>query len=338
MKWDALVVGAGPAGATCAYLLAKGGAKVLLVDSKKKVGVPVQCAEFVPVQLYHSFKEFFTPEAVAQKVEKMVHFLPGREPYESPSEGFVLNRERWEERIVSLALKEGAVLKLKTRFEGFEDGKVLLKDLTSGKTFEQEADFLVGADGARSAVARKTGRATERFLPATQLTLPLKKPLGDLLIYFREYAPGGYCWLFPKGKTANVGVGLEGGSPFEALRRFLEEVKELVELKPLRRTGGFIPAEGLLPLVRGRVLLAGDAGGFCHPVTGAGIANAVLSASVLAEALLRGKPEDYEEEAREVFEETLSRALKKRELMKKWESLEELIPKVWPAFPDYYGN
>jgi len=335
MKWDALVVGSGPAGATAAYLLSKGGAKVLLVDSRKRVGYPVQCAEFVPLQLYHAFKEFFTP-TVAQKVKEMVHFIPGRETYRSPSEGLVLNRERWEERIVSLAIKEGATLRLRTKFLGFEGRKALLKDLTTGRTYAEEADFTVGADGARSAV-KKTGRATERFLSASQLTLPLREPLGDLLIYFREYAPGGYCWVFPKGKVANLGVGLEGNAA-EVLPLFLREVKELVELKPLRRTGGLIPAEGLLPLVRGRVLLAGDAGGFCHPITGAGISSAVLSGSMLAEALLAGRPEDYEEEAREVFGETLSRALKKRKLAERWENLAELVPKLWPAFPDYYRD
>lgn len=58
-KVDVLVVGGGPAGATCAYELADKGLKVLIVDIKRRIGTPVQCAEFVPIQLYHKFKEFF---------------------------------------------------------------------------------------------------------------------------------------------------------------------------------------------------------------------------------------------------------------------------------------
>jgi digeranylgeranylglycerophospholipid reductase len=43
------------------------GAKVLVVDFKRKIGTPVQCAEFVPIQLYHHFKEFFDEEGYSPK-------------------------------------------------------------------------------------------------------------------------------------------------------------------------------------------------------------------------------------------------------------------------------
>ena len=93
LKCEFLVVGGGPAGSTTAYKLAKGGAKVLVVDFKRKIGTPVQCAEFVPIQLYHQFKEFFDEEGTAQRVNKMVHFTPWGEVVSMESPGFVLNRE-----------------------------------------------------------------------------------------------------------------------------------------------------------------------------------------------------------------------------------------------------
>ncbi|MFZ8784742.1 NAD(P)-binding protein, partial [Thermocrinis sp.] len=89
LKCEFLVVGGGPAGSTTAYKLAKGGAKVLVVDFKRKIGTPVQCAEFVPIQLYHQFKEFFDEEAIAQRVNKMVHFTPWGEVVSMDSPGFV---------------------------------------------------------------------------------------------------------------------------------------------------------------------------------------------------------------------------------------------------------
>ncbi len=115
LKCEFLVVGGGPAGSTTAYKLAKEGAKVLVVDFKRKIGTPVQCAEFVPIQLYHQFKEFFDKEAIAQRVNKMVHFTPWGEVVSMESTGLVLNREIRAE----LRLKEGLA---------YGEGKVVFED------------------------------------------------------------------------------------------------------------------------------------------------------------------------------------------------------------------
>ena len=342
MKFDVLVVGAGPAGGTAAYILSKGGAKVLLVDTKKRVGFPVQCAEFVPLQLSHSFPEFFTKDTVVQRIKDMVHMTPWGETTRMDSPGFMVRRDRFDSLISELAVKNGAKLMLRTKFLGFEDGKVWLERLGTGERFSVEVDFIVGADGPRSKVAKLTGDHTRTFLTTAQVSMPLREKLSDLLVYFREYIPGGYGWVFPKGDTANVGVGIDpefGFSLFEVLERFKKEVvaEGIVEDKVLSRTGGWIPAEGIKDPVRGNVLLVGDAGGFCHPITGAGIANAVLTGAMAGEAVLCGSPEDYKEEALEVFGETVSRAVRKRvKYMKSWDNLEFVIPRTWIAFEEYW--
>ncbi len=343
MRYDVLVVGAGPAGSTAAYRLASEGARVLLVDTRKRVGFPVQCAEFVPLQLSHHFPEFFTGRTVVQKVKDMVHYTPWGEVVRFPSEGFMLNRESFDALIAELAQKKGAELLTRHRFEGFSGKGVLIRNLRSGEILEVQADYVIGADGARSAVARKTGPHTRHFLATAQVTLPLRQYLGDLLIFFRDYIPAGYGWLFPKGRVANVGVGLDpsfGVSPSWSLSKFLEEVGDWVETdKVLARSGGFIPAEGVLRPVRGRVLLVGDAGGFCHPITGGGIANAVLTGSMAAEAVLGEDPEEYEEEAMETIGVSVNRAAQKRKkYMNRWDDLREIVPRTWIAFPEYYRD
>ncbi|MFN3264059.1 MAG: geranylgeranyl reductase family protein, partial [Aquificaceae bacterium] len=329
-------------GSACAYRLAQKGKRVLVVDIKRSIGKPVQCAEFVPIQLYHQFKEFFPQEAIAQKVKNMVHFTPWGDVVSMWSEGFVLNREVFDNHIAQLAQSKGAVYMLRTQFLGFEDGHAWLENIDSRERFQVKADFVVGADGPRSKVARLTGKRTESFLTTAQATMPLKEPVEDLLIYFREYIPGGYGWVFPKGKLANVGVGVDpdyGVNVMESLRKFVEEVagNGIVEKNVLKRTGGWIPADGLLPPVRSRVLLVGDAGGFCHPITGGGIANAVVSGDMAGRALFEGNPENFEEEAREVFEHSLWRAAEKRKRhMKSWDNLRETIPRTWIAFEEYW--
>ncbi len=342
MRYDVLVVGSGPAGGTTAYTLAKEGAKVLILDIKRAPGVPVQCAEFVPVQLKHSFPEFFPPEVIAQDVKDMVHFTPWGEVVSMNSEGYVLHRDRFDRRIVELAVREGAELRLRTRFLGFEDGKVWLEHIDRRERYPVEAGLVVGADGPHSRTARLTGEHTRNFLTTAQFTLPLREKLLDLLIYFRDYIPGGYGWVFPKGEVANVGVGIDPEYPInvmDSLRRFVSELvsEGLVESKIVGRTGGWIPAEGVKRPLRGKVILVGDAGGFCHPITGGGIANAVYTGSMAGESILEGSLEDYEEEAMEVFGSSLNRAAEKRiKYMKSWDNLRFIIPRTWIAFEEYW--
>ncbi|MDQ7039088.1 MAG: NAD(P)/FAD-dependent oxidoreductase [Aquificota bacterium] len=342
MKYDVVVIGAGPAGSTAAYTLARGGARVLLVDFKREVGTPVQCAEFVPSQLAHRFPEFFTEETVVQRVRDMVHLTPWGEVVKMPSEGFMLRRDSFDRLIANLAVREGAELLLRTLFLGFEDGKLWLEKVDTRERFSVNADLVIGADGPRSRVARLTGDHTRSFLTTAQVTVPLREKLEDLVIYFRDYIPGGYGWVFPKGGLANVGVGVDpdfGVNVTKVLERFIGEVISdgWVLGNVVSRTGGWIPAEGVKDPVRDNVLMVGDAGGFCHPITGGGIASAVMTGSMAGEAVLEGSPGDYRDEALDTFGETLGRAVRKRiKYMKSWENLEFIIPRTWIAFEEYW--
>ncbi len=342
MKFDAVVIGAGPGGATCAWELARKGAKVLIVDFKRRPGIPVQCAEFVPLQLKHRYPHFFIQDSVAQEVESMVHFTPWGEVVTMPSPGFVLNRDIFDSRIVDLAVSQGAEIMLRTFFRGFDNGNVILENVLTRETVKVRADFIIGADGPRSRTARLTGYPIRSFLATAQFMMPLLAKLKDLLIFFRDYIPGGYGWVFPKGDKANVGVGVDpefGVNVMNSLKRFKEEVTSsgIVANQIISRTGGWIPAEGPVEPSRGKVLLVGDAGGFCHPITGGGIANAVLTGSLAAQSIIEGDPEEYGESSMDFLGESLTRAARKRiKYMKRWDDLEFIIPKTWIAFEEYW--
>ncbi len=155
------------------------------------------------------------------------------------------------------------------------------------------ADLVVGADGAASLVGRSLGAGQGRLTLALQVKVRCA-PAGagaEPEVYLHPALGAGYAWFFPKGEMANVGVGGDRSAGaarllglLVALHRRLADLG-LVEGESGETTGGLIPAGGLVrPLWGGRLLLAGDAAGLAHPVTGAGIANAMASGFLAGEA------------------------------------------------------
>jgi digeranylgeranylglycerophospholipid reductase len=111
-------------------------------------------------------------------------------------------------------------------------------------------------------------------------------------------APGGYAWVFPKGdRSANVGVGVQAdaadSSALEYLLRFIEGQPWLAEGSPVILITGNVPV-GLAagPIVSDGLMLVGDAARQADPLTGGGIANAMLAGrlagEVAAEAVEEG--------------------------------------------------
>ncbi len=178
----------------------------------------------------------------------------------------------------------------------------------------------------------------------------------DVDVFFHKDYEGGYAWFFPKGKRANVGVGVVPSKASflpDLLNDFankLKQSKELSRIEILSRTGGSIPCERPRQTVFENILLAGDAAGHCHPITGAGILNAVMGGEmagrIAGEAVLRGDLgylSYYETEWRETFGRSLAYGASKREFLEQnWNHtafrFEDLIRKTWVGFKEYYED
>ncbi|MBW1802439.1 MAG: NAD(P)/FAD-dependent oxidoreductase [Deltaproteobacteria bacterium] len=347
---DILIVGAGPAGSSAAIAAANRGLKVLVVERRQSIGVPVRCAEYIPAPLLGEVK--LGRDFVVQSVRGMKTVLPGGEIHDTRAPGFIIQRDVFDQTLAGAAGKAGAGVLAETRALTLDGSDVILRN-RDRSTAKVRATVIIGADGPHSTVGRWIGSVNRNMLPALQCRFPLVRPLNHTEVYFDREIYAGYGWIFPKGREANVGIGMKhagAGYPSmaEVFNRFISRLKKAGKIKgdPEGRTAGWIPVEPLRVTSRNQILLAGDAAGQTHPITGAGVHQAVVCGALAGESAARavekgnmGLLSKYDIEWRDLFGQTLSRAVKRRQSMEReWSRLEEIIPDCWVAFKNYYDN
>lgn len=345
---DVLVVGAGPAGSAAAQAAARQGVSVLQAERRRRVGVPVRCAEYVPLPV-GEYLDLSSPAITVQPVRAMRTFLPGRDPKENIFPGVMIRRDRFDQELARQAMAAGA--RLVTGLQVYRRTPEGIQAWEGRREVFIRSRVIVGADGPCSQVARWMGQKPGPFLVAAQVSLKLARPLDHTRIYFHPEIPGGYGWLFPKGDKANLGVGLEAGQSgnlkrtLDGFRR--ERIEEgLVEGAEEQAGGGLVPVGGLKDLWLENMILAGDAAGTCHPISGAGVGNALISGKLAGEAaaaaVIRGGSgplETYRDELQSLLGPSLSRAAAKRQkMLRDWHRTDfaGLIVKNWIAFKEYY--
>ncbi|HET9701525.1 MAG TPA: NAD(P)/FAD-dependent oxidoreductase [Burkholderiales bacterium] len=349
--WDVLVVGLGPGGGAAAAAAAESGARVLAFDRKKQVGEPVQCAEFIPMALG---RYAGGAGVLQQRIAGMKSILPSGAVEDSPYRGLMVDRAAFDRALATRAAGAGAELRLGWTLEGLDPVRRIASVRDGRSRRELAFRILIAADGPNSRVARLLGLPAQRVVHSRQYLVPLLKPLQETTIWLSPAYPGGYAWLFPRGETANLGVGID----FEFSRDLRHPLDELhgqlvaagvVGAEIRRRTGGAIPVGGMRErLVLGDVLFVGDAAGLTHPITGAGISAAVLSGEEAGTAAARrvagksGALEDYDETIRELFGPTIERALRTRESLNwMWKTpaaaLDDSQRRGWVAFEEYFA-
>ncbi|MDO8671453.1 MAG: NAD(P)/FAD-dependent oxidoreductase [Dehalococcoidia bacterium] len=345
-----LVVGAGPAGSVAARVAAAAGVKTIILERKAELGLPVRCAGYVAETI--RWHVDLPSGTLAQSVAGLRTLLPDGSVQEMAVPGYTINRAALDRHLAIEAVEAGAELFLKTTAVDRVGDRVLARQ--SGRELLIRPGVIIGADGPLSLVARWMGLARPQVATAIQYDFRLSRPLSIAEVYFRSEIRGGYAWLFPAGEVARIGVAFAAGAReamagFRSLLRKIEDEGKAIG-PALSVTGGLVPIGGPTALRRGNMLLVGDAAGLTHPMTGAGILNAIIAGEIAglaaSKAVLAGRLdylEEYEEECHFVLGPGLRRAgERRRELDRHWQlspaGLSQAIRRSWLTFDEYYSG
>jgi len=369
-KCSILIIGAGPAGASLAWYLACQGIDAILIDRKKAAGSPVRCAEYVPSVISRLYD---IPIAGVDLItSSMSTFIDYREEKTTRAPGFMLDRKRFSSWLIESFQEKGGKYINQAKAVSFneEKGHISTTVISKGSQIHISSRFVAGADGPDSVVGKYIRSINEGFVLGLNENIPVEaRDKERTMVFFSPEIPGGYGWLFPRGKSINLGIGCE--APYDrvtgslGLKGIYREFKnkifsmDFIKVGNIRDsvpqgkiTAGLIPSSGMVENpARGRFILAGDAAGLSNPITGAGIYNAVLSADIISRIILEAPGEDdpgiankIKEEYDSTFGISLSRASARRNiLLSKWpESIRDgqdfsaLIKDTWVAFTSYW--
>lgn len=293
VKYDIVIVGAGPAGSLAAKTAAAAGLKTLLIEKRSRIGWPVRCGEGISPQ---------TCKAVGISV-KHHHYIestnfvsPGGSRIRLPTPCYLINRAQFDQNLAYQAVQHGTELWLNARATQLIPRKkgFAIAVEREGKTFVLSPKVIIAADGVESEIARMAGKPalklSEVGTAAAAVVEGLTPEPEVMLQHYFGDPSFGYCWTFPKGHgLANIGVGWIAGKmtrvkPIDVLRQKLSS-PEFKKVKIVHYASGAVPmTRRLRPLHEKNILFVGDAARLSNPIIGDGMTPALLSGVLAGKA------------------------------------------------------
>jgi flavin-dependent dehydrogenase len=284
MSYDVTIIGAGLAGLQCARLLARQGLNVLLVDRKNTLDQKVHTTG---IFVRRTLVDFDLPEdCLGPAIKHVTLYSPALRPLElvSQHDEFRIGRMgQLYQRYLQQCLISGVHWLPQTTYVSHSaaNGKLTLQLRSGSSTGSITTRYLIGADGARSRVARDLKLELNReWIVGVESVLHgavLAGPPRLLCFLDPKLAPGYIAWIAHDGEETHLGVGGYPSmfDPVPALQDFRSRVAHLIDLrkaKQIETRAGFIPVGGVLKnIANSSGLLIGDAAGAVSPLTAGGL-------------------------------------------------------------------
>jgi len=304
MRFDIVIVGGGIAGSSAAWMLAKKGYKVAVLEREKSIGHKV-CGGLVSRRVIKISKT----DAIMNEIKGARIFFPdgneimigGDKTY-----AYVIDRERFDNEMAERAMAEGAKY-----FFNFEVKSVGKRKIEGKESIE--FDFLVGADGAKSRIAEIYEMGNIEYINAIQ-GFSHGKEMDLVHVYLDDsISPGFFSWAIPDGDKLRVGLGSVEKKTMEKLKMLERKVGKKVEMPK----GAIIPV-GMRKFYFKNVALIGDAAGQVKATSGGGLYAILIASRILADSFPDFR--EYERNFMKEFGKEIKRTLIARRIFLKMDN------------------
>ncbi len=316
--YDVSIIGAGLAGLQCARLLAQQNVNVLLVDRKNTLDQKIHTTG---IFVRRTLVDFDIPDdCLGPAIKHVTLYSPALRPLElvSPHEEFRIGRmAQLYQRYLQQCVVAGVHWLPQTSYLSHTttNGKLTLRLSVGSSTRSVMTRYLIGADGARSRVARDLNLEMNReWIVGVESVFHgamLDGPPRLLCFLDPTLAPGYIAWIAHDGEETHLGVGGYPTlfDPVPALEDFRSRVAGIIDLRKAKRIetrAGLIPVGGVLRnIANSKGLLIGDAAGAVSPLTAGGLDPCMrlsaFAANVVTEYLSTGKVEVLQAYSGELF-------------------------------------
>ncbi len=348
LNYDVLVIGAGPAGSSAARYSARYGLKTLMVEKRPDIGSPVRCGEgvskaWMPEVDLKPEQHWISDEVKGARIYGPSEKKPIILGAESAGNevGFVVERDKFDKHIATLAATEGADIWIKSPATSVikEGNRVVgAKIRHNGEEVEVRAKMVIAADGFESEFSRWAGMKSpilkkNDIISALEYRMENVDSNEDFTdFYLGSIAPAGYLWVFPKGPhEANVGIGVTitrmkdrldvknyldawiKSHPGYSKGRIIQQISGGVSVNKVKDK---MSLPGLLAI--------GDAARLIDPITGGGIANGMISGKFAAQVSKKAIEEnDYSEQMMKNYDVMVKEKFERKHL-RNWFAKEKL--------------
>ena len=290
--FDCVIVGAGPAGSTAAYHLAKRGRSVLVLE-KALLPRYKPCGGGVAPIVQEWFDFDLTP-AISLKTTKVCYTWNMDDPVEvelkTKEPIWMVKREVFDHFLLQQAQKQGAQVRDQTEVTGIE----FKSDRWQINTINDsvEGRYIIAADGAKGSMAKWLGFKARKRRMGGALEFEAPAPMSNEFITHFDLGQvkNGYIWNFPKADSYSIGIGTFRGGGTQNLKAMVAEYGKRfnVDLTAYQQHGHSLCLwDGHQTLHTQNAILAGEAACVVDPFTAEGIRPSIFSGLKAAESIDR---------------------------------------------------